>query len=103
MTSTTASSTANALDGVPPEHIDLVRKACDAYSKACKKAQAMRDARTAQCEALVIAAIQAKRARLEKEKRHKWTSILIGYFHMKNIQIDEETVRRIVKSFPGFL
>lgn len=104
MTSTTSPSTANALDGVAPEHIDLVRRACDSYGKACAKAQRMRDAKTAKCEAKVLTAIHAKRARLEIEPRHNWTSILMEYyFDLKAIKIDEETVRRVVKSFPGFL
>lgn len=59
--------------------------------------------RTAKLDALVTEAIQAKRARLEKEPRHKWTSILmVYYFDKKKITIDEETVRRVVKSFLGF-
>jgi hypothetical protein len=88
---------------MPPEHAALVRRACDTHSKACAKAQRMRDAKTAKLEALVTTAIQAKRARLEKEPRHKWTSILmVHYFDKRDINIDEETVRRVVKSFPGF-
>jgi hypothetical protein len=60
--------------------------------------------RTAKVEAKVLTAIQTKRARLEKEPRHKWTSILmVYYFDKRGITIDEETVRRVVKSFPGFL
>ena len=59
--------------------------------------------RTAKLEALVLTAIQAKRARLEIEPRHNWTSILMEYyFDVKAIKIDEGTVRRVVKSFPGF-
>ncbi|WP_448145386.1 hypothetical protein [Pseudomonas silesiensis] len=68
-----------------------------------KKAAAMRAARTAKLEALVTAAIQAKRARLEKEPRHRWTStLMVHYFDKRKITIDEETVRRVVYSFPGF-
>ncbi|VVQ05126.1 hypothetical protein [Pseudomonas fluorescens] len=59
--------------------------------------------RTAKLEALVTAAIQAKRARLEKEPRHSWTStLMVHYFDKRKITIDEETVRRVVYSFPGF-
>jgi hypothetical protein len=91
------------IDLMPPEHAALVRRACDCYGKVCKKAQAMRDAKTTQCEAKVLAAIQAKHARLEIEPRHNWTGILMSYFSLKAVKIDEETVRRVCKSFPGFL
>lgn len=104
--STTAPSTEDTnayIDAMPPEHAALVRKACDSYDKACAKAATMRESRTTKLDILVTEAIQAKRARLEKEPRHKWTSILmVHYFDKRKITIDEETVRRVVKSFPGF-
>lgn len=104
--STTALSTEDTnayIDAMPPEHAALVRKACDTYDKACMKAATMRKARTEKLDILVTEAIQAKRARLEEEPRHNWTSLLIEhYFDKKGIAIDEETVRRVVKSFPGF-
>ncbi|MFW0758930.1 hypothetical protein ACN1C3_30170 [Pseudomonas sp. H11T01] len=102
---TTALSTEETdalVDALPPEHAALLRKACDTYDKACKKAQAARGARTEACEALVTEAIHAKRARLEKEPRCKWTSILMNHFDKRDITIDEEVVRRVVKGFPGF-
>lgn len=59
--------------------------------------------RTAKLDAVVTEAIHAKRARLEKEPRHNWTStLMVHYFDKRGITIDEETVRKVVKSFPGF-
>ncbi|CAO3303401.1 MULTISPECIES: hypothetical protein [unclassified Pseudomonas] len=74
------------------------RKAADAA-----KAQRMRAARTARIEAQVLDAIQAKRSRLTREPRCAWTSILLEHFARRGVQApDEEVVRRVVKSFPGF-
>ncbi|MEE1917254.1 hypothetical protein V0R52_12690 [Pseudomonas asiatica] len=68
-----------------------------------KKAANMRRARTARIEAQVLDAIQAKRARLERESRCAWTSILLEHFARRGVQApDEEVVRRVVKAFPGF-
>lgn len=68
-----------------------------------KRAARMRAVRTAEREALVLTAIHAKKARLEKELRCHWTSTLMThYFDKRGITIDEETVRRVVKHFPGF-
>ncbi|MNJ30882.1 hypothetical protein D3C77_254950 [compost metagenome] len=67
------------------------------------RGERVRSARTAQLESLVIEAIQAKQARLERENRCAWTSILLAHFARRGIKApDEETVRRVVKSFPGF-
>lgn len=88
---------------LPSEHAELLRRACNCYSNACAKAAKARGARTAEREALVLTAIHAKKARLVKEPRHAWTSILMQhYFDKRGITIDEELVRRVVKQFPGF-
>jgi len=88
-----------ALRGATP------RSAQKALATKCKmdaKAAAARATRSARLEALVSAAIHAKRARLELERRHKWTAILMRHFELQGVHIDEETVRAIVKKFPGF-
>lgn len=105
--STTALSTAETDRLVdllmPAGHAALLRKACDCYSKSKVKAAAARDKRTQDLQTQVYEAITIKRPRLEKEPRHAWTAILMThYFDKRGIAIDEETVRKHVKTFPGF-
>lgn len=88
---------------MPAGHAALLRKACYTYSKAKAKAAHATAARAAECEALVHTAIRAKQARLERVPRHKWTSLLqLYYFDKRDATIDEETIRKYVKTFPGF-
>lgn len=66
-------------------------------------AERMRAKRSADLQSLVHTAIRDKRARLEREPLCKWTSILMKYyFELRDIKIDEETVRKHVYDFPGF-
>lgn len=106
-TTTTALSTAETTRLVdllmPAGHAALIHRACNCYSKAKVKAAAARDKRTQDLQTQVYEAITIKRPRLEKEPRHAWTSILMKYyFELRKIAIDEETVRKHVKTFPGF-
>lgn len=88
---------------MPAGHAALLRKACDCYSKSKVKAAAARDKRTQDLQTQVYDAIYFKQARLKREPRHKWTSILMKYyFELRKIAIDEETIRKYVKTFPGF-
>lgn len=100
--STTSSSTANALDGVPPEHIDLVRKACDAYSKQRDKAQQATNAHSQQVRAGIANAIETHRLQLETLQHRNRTSFLMLRFQANPAKYglkqapDRETVKLLI-------
>jgi len=106
MNHTTSESTVETnrlLDLLPEPHRSRALRACDVHDSMKAKAAHATAARSADLQALVYAAIYFKEARLKKEKRHNWTSILMThYFDVRSIAIDEETVRKYVKTFPGF-
>lgn len=66
-------------------------------------AERMRAKHSADLQALVYAAIMAKRLILERKHRCRWTSILMRHFARHGIEApDIETVRKHVKEFSGF-
>gem|GEM_PF-4265560 len=104
---TTAPSTDNALDGVAPEHIDLVRRACNAYSKQCEKAKQASGDHSRQVRAGINKAIGIFHIKLGKLKRHRRTTYLMqrleanpGKFDLKTAP-DRELVKQLIDAaFP---
>lgn len=107
MNSTIAPSTANALDGVAPEYLDLVRRACDAYCKQCEKAKQASGDHSRQVRAGITKAIETHRRQMGKKKPHERTSYLMkhleanpGKFGLKTAP-DSELVKRLIDAaFP---
>lgn len=106
MTTTTSESTVETnrlLELLPEPHRSRSLRACDVHDAMKAKAAHATATRSAECETLVHTAIRVKRARLERVPRHKWTSLLqLYYFDKRDATIDEETIRKYVKTFPGF-
>lgn len=100
--STISSSTANALDGVPPEHKALVTKACNAYCKQRDKALEASYAHSQQVSDGITLAIEAHRLQLEVLPHRNRTSFLMERlqanfkkFGLKQTP-DRETVKPLI-------